>query len=212
MNACSYILSSWVTVRAEEPRSAGLTARQPPRSPQRCRRWRRRAVSGSWPSSGSGRMRSASWPPRSGWSSRRCHTSCACCATSGSWSATGRESEIVYRLHDAHVGVLLAEAIFHVEHVRLGHRTGRRTSHDPPAARPAPTRSHGRPSPSCRRRARALARAGRPVDRALAGGNQGGFPVCSSRRVLPVAGRRTAATPSAVASSRHRPAAAPAIP
>lgn len=27
---------------------------------------------------------------------------------------------IVYRLHDDHVGVLLAEAIFHVEHVRLG--------------------------------------------------------------------------------------------
>lgn len=27
---------------------------------------------------------------------------------------------VVYRLHDAHVAVLLAEAIFHVEHVRLG--------------------------------------------------------------------------------------------
>ena len=27
---------------------------------------------------------------------------------------------VLYRLHDAHVGVLLAEAIFHVEHVRLG--------------------------------------------------------------------------------------------
>jgi len=27
---------------------------------------------------------------------------------------------IVYALHDAHVGVLLEEAIYHVEHVRLG--------------------------------------------------------------------------------------------
>lgn len=27
---------------------------------------------------------------------------------------------IVYRLHDSHVGVLLEEAIYHVQHVRLG--------------------------------------------------------------------------------------------
>jgi ArsR family transcriptional regulator, nickel/cobalt-responsive transcriptional repressor len=27
---------------------------------------------------------------------------------------------VVYALHDDHVGVLLAEAIFHIEHVRLG--------------------------------------------------------------------------------------------
>jgi DNA-binding transcriptional ArsR family regulator len=27
---------------------------------------------------------------------------------------------IVYALHDSHVGVLLAEAIYHVEHLRLG--------------------------------------------------------------------------------------------
>jgi DNA-binding transcriptional ArsR family regulator len=30
---------------------------------------------------------------------------------------------IVYSLHDSHVGVLLEEAIYHVEHVRLGYRT-----------------------------------------------------------------------------------------
>jgi len=28
---------------------------------------------------------------------------------------------IVYALHDEHVGVLLDEAVFHVEHVRLGY-------------------------------------------------------------------------------------------
>ncbi len=28
--------------------------------------------------------------------------------------------KIVYALHDPHVGVLLEEAIYHVEHVRLG--------------------------------------------------------------------------------------------
>ena len=28
--------------------------------------------------------------------------------------------QIIYALHDSHVGVLLAEAIYHVEHVRLG--------------------------------------------------------------------------------------------
>jgi DNA-binding transcriptional ArsR family regulator len=27
---------------------------------------------------------------------------------------------VVYALHDEHVGVLLAEAVYHVEHVRLG--------------------------------------------------------------------------------------------
>jgi hypothetical protein len=31
----------------------------------------------------------------------------------------------VYALHDAHVGVLLAEAVYHVEHVRLGIGAGR---------------------------------------------------------------------------------------
>lgn len=31
-----------------------------------------------------------------------------------------RGRQIVYALHDSHVGVLLAEAIYHVEHVRLG--------------------------------------------------------------------------------------------
>lgn len=30
---------------------------------------------------------------------------------------------IVYSLHDSHVGVLLEEAIYHVEHVRLGYST-----------------------------------------------------------------------------------------
>jgi DNA-binding transcriptional ArsR family regulator len=29
--------------------------------------------------------------------------------------------QIVYALHDSHVGVLLEEAMYHVEHVRLGH-------------------------------------------------------------------------------------------
>ena len=32
---------------------------------------------------------------------------------------------IIYALHDAHVGVLLEEAIYHVEHVRLGWSTKR---------------------------------------------------------------------------------------
>jgi hypothetical protein len=32
-----------------------------------------------------------------------------------------------YALHDAHVGVLLDEAIFHVEHLRLGHSSGEET-------------------------------------------------------------------------------------
>lgn len=32
---------------------------------------------------------------------------------------------IVYALHDSHVGVLLEEAIYHVEHVRLGWSTQR---------------------------------------------------------------------------------------
>jgi DNA-binding transcriptional ArsR family regulator len=31
--------------------------------------------------------------------------------------------KIVYGLHDAHVGVLLEEAVYHVEHVRLGTRS-----------------------------------------------------------------------------------------
>ena len=31
--------------------------------------------------------------------------------------------KIVYALHDAHVGVLLEEAVYHVEHVRLGVRS-----------------------------------------------------------------------------------------
>jgi len=39
----------------------------------------------------------------------------------------GRKS--IYALHDEHVGVLLAEAVYHVEHLRLGY-----------AARPRPTR------------------------------------------------------------------------
>jgi DNA-binding transcriptional ArsR family regulator len=30
---------------------------------------------------------------------------------------------IVYALHDSHVGVLLEEAVYHVEHVRLGYPT-----------------------------------------------------------------------------------------
>lgn len=34
---------------------------------------------------------------------------------------------VVYALHDSHVGVLLEEAIFHVEHVRLGHPMRART-------------------------------------------------------------------------------------
>lgn len=37
--------------------------------------------------------------------------------------------EMVYALHDAHVAVLLDEAVFHVEHVRLGHvEPGRATA------------------------------------------------------------------------------------
>jgi ArsR family transcriptional regulator, nickel/cobalt-responsive transcriptional repressor len=31
-----------------------------------------------------------------------------------------RGRQVVYSLHDSHVAVLLAEAIYHVEHVRLG--------------------------------------------------------------------------------------------
>jgi DNA-binding transcriptional ArsR family regulator len=31
-----------------------------------------------------------------------------------------RGRSIVYALHDPHVGVLLAEAVYHVQHVRLG--------------------------------------------------------------------------------------------
>jgi ArsR family transcriptional regulator, nickel/cobalt-responsive transcriptional repressor len=31
---------------------------------------------------------------------------------------------VVYALHDSHVGVLLEEAIYHVEHVRLGYTRG----------------------------------------------------------------------------------------
>lgn len=34
---------------------------------------------------------------------------------------------IVYALHDAHVAVLLDEAIFHVEHLRLGQSLGEET-------------------------------------------------------------------------------------
>jgi ArsR family transcriptional regulator, nickel/cobalt-responsive transcriptional repressor len=34
-----------------------------------------------------------------------------------------RGRQIVYALHDSHVGVLLEEAIYHVEHVRLGYPT-----------------------------------------------------------------------------------------
>ena len=37
--------------------------------------------------------------------------------------------QIVYTLHDSHVAVLLDEAVFHIEHVRLGHTE--------PARRPA---------------------------------------------------------------------------
>src|SRR5215210_521503 len=33
--------------------------------------------------------------------------------------------KIVYALHDAHVGVLLEEAVYHVEHTRLGVRAGK---------------------------------------------------------------------------------------
>jgi DNA-binding transcriptional ArsR family regulator len=35
---------------------------------------------------------------------------------------------VVYALHDAHVGVLLAEAVYHVEHVRLGIGAGGRAA------------------------------------------------------------------------------------
>jgi hypothetical protein len=31
---------------------------------------------------------------------------------------------IVYALHDSHVGVLLDEAVFHVQHLRLGYSSG----------------------------------------------------------------------------------------
>jgi len=34
-----------------------------------------------------------------------------------------RRGRIVYALHDPHVAVLLDEAIFHVEHLRLGYAT-----------------------------------------------------------------------------------------
>ena len=34
--------------------------------------------------------------------------------------ATRRGKRIFYALHDSHVGVLLEEAIYHVEHVQLG--------------------------------------------------------------------------------------------
>lgn len=30
---------------------------------------------------------------------------------------------VVYSLHDSHVGVLLEQAVYHVEHIRLGHTT-----------------------------------------------------------------------------------------
>lgn len=33
---------------------------------------------------------------------------------------------IVYRLHDSHVGVLLEEALYHIEHIRLGSATNKR--------------------------------------------------------------------------------------
>ena len=33
-----------------------------------------------------------------------------------------RGKHIIYGLHDAHVGELLAQAVFHVEHIRLGDR------------------------------------------------------------------------------------------
>lgn len=33
---------------------------------------------------------------------------------------------VIYSLHDAHVGVLLEEAVYHIEHVRLGIGSGRR--------------------------------------------------------------------------------------
>jgi DNA-binding transcriptional ArsR family regulator len=34
-----------------------------------------------------------------------------------------RGRRVIYALHDAHVGVLLAEAVAHMDHVRLGSRT-----------------------------------------------------------------------------------------
>jgi DNA-binding transcriptional ArsR family regulator len=35
-----------------------------------------------------------------------------------------RGRSILYALHDPHVGVLLEEAVYHVQHVRLGFSTG----------------------------------------------------------------------------------------
>jgi DNA-binding transcriptional ArsR family regulator len=35
-----------------------------------------------------------------------------------------RGRSIVYALHDPHVGVLLEEAVYHVQHARLGLSTG----------------------------------------------------------------------------------------
>jgi DNA-binding transcriptional ArsR family regulator len=35
----------------------------------------------------------------------------------------------IYELHDEHVGVLLAEAVYHVEHVRLGYAAPSRRAH-----------------------------------------------------------------------------------
>ena len=34
---------------------------------------------------------------------------------------------VVYALHDSHVGVLLEEAVYHVEHLRLGYSDTQRT-------------------------------------------------------------------------------------
>ena len=47
-------------------------------------------------------------------------TNSASCATSVSSSVSARGRRIIYALHDTHVAVLLEEAVYHVEHVRLG--------------------------------------------------------------------------------------------
>ncbi len=43
---------------------------------------------------------------------------------------TGRQ--VIYALHDDHVGALLDEAVFHAEHLRLGSSPGGRATQPPP--------------------------------------------------------------------------------
>ena len=93
---------------------------------------------------------------------------------------------VVYSLYDPHVALLLDEAVFHVEHASWVPSTGEGARRESRCdSRRAHDHHHGHDHHESRARARPrarsrpFARAGRPVDRSLARGGQGGPSACS---------------------------------